>query len=104
MDLQSAHLLGAAAHRRYPTGTGVMLIFLQGLSYIIDVYLVHANRAIAANTLVRFVAGRGFLLFATALYHTLGVDWATSLLGFLTVAFLPVPILFFIYGKRLRRG
>lgn len=85
-----------------PIGAGVLLIFLQGLSYIIDVYLMHANSAIAANTLVRSLAGGGFPLFATAMYHNLGVDWATSLLGFLTVAFLPVPILFFIYGKKLR--
>ena len=85
-----------------PTGAGVLLIFLQGLSYIIDVYLMHANSAIAANTLLRSMAGAGFPLFATALYHTLGVPWATSLLAFLTVAFLPVPILFFIYGKKLR--
>ncbi len=85
-----------------PIGAGVLLIFLQGLSYIIDVYLMHANSAIAGNTLVRSMAGAGFPLFATALYHTLGVNWATSLLGFLTVAFLPVPILFFIYGKKLR--
>ena len=85
-----------------PIGAGVQMIFLQGLSYIIDVYLMHANSALAANTLVRSVAGGGFPLFATALYHTLGVAWATSLLGFLTIAFFPVPILFFIYGKRIR--
>ena len=85
-----------------PTGAGVLLIFLQGLSYIIDVYLMHANSAIAANTLLRSIAGGGFPLFATAMYHNLGVAWATSLLAFLTVAFLPVPILFFVFGKRLR--
>lgn len=78
------------------------MIFLQGLGYIIDVYLMHANSAIAGNTLVRSLAGAGFPLFATALFHTLGVAWATSLLGFLTVAFFPVPILFFIYGKKIR--
>ena len=85
-----------------PIGAGVLLIFLQGLSYIIDVYLMHANSAIASNTLVRAVAGGGFPLFATSMYDKLGVDWATSLLGFLTVAFIPVPILFFIYGKKIR--
>lgn len=85
-----------------PIGMGVFLIFLQGLSYIIDVYLMHANSAIAANTLLRSLAGGGFPLFASAMYHNLGVAWATSLLGFLTVAFLPVPILFFIFGKKLR--
>ena len=63
---------------------------------------MYANSAIAANTMVRSLAGGGFPLFATAMYHRLGVAWATSLLGFLTIAFLPVPILFFIYGKKLR--
>jgi len=86
-----------------PIGAGIQMIFLQGLSYIIDVYLMHANSAIAANTLVRSLAGAGFPMFATAMYHTLGVAWATSLLGFLTVAFLPVPILFFVYGKKIRQ-
>lgn len=86
-----------------PIGAGVLMIFLQGISYIIDVYLMYANSAIAGNTLIRSFAGAGFPLFATAMYHTLGVAWATSLLGFLTVAFIPVPILFFIYGKRIRQ-
>ena len=86
-----------------PIGAGIQMIFLQGLSYIIDVYLMHANSAIAANTLVRSIAGGGFPLFASAMYHNLGVPWATSLLGFLTVAFLPVPILFYVYGKKIRQ-
>ena len=86
-----------------PIGAGGQMIFLQGLSYIIDVYLMHANSAIAANTLVRSLAGAGFPLFATAMYHTLGVPWATSLLGFLTVAFLPLPILCYVYGRKIRK-
>jgi MFS transporter, DHA1 family, multidrug resistance protein len=36
-------------------------------------------------------------------YHNLGVDWATSLLGFLAIALFPVPILFYIYGARIRK-
>ncbi|KAL9107685.1 MAG: hypothetical protein Q9187_008396, partial [Circinaria calcarea] len=86
-----------------PIGAGILMIFIQGLNYIIDVYLMHANSAIAANTLIRSLAGAGFPLFATAMYHNLGVPWATSLLGFLTVVMFPVPVLFFIYGKRIRR-
>lgn len=86
-----------------PIGAGVQMIFVQGFGYIVDVYLMHANSAIAANTFVRSFAGAGFPLFATAMYHTLGVPWASSLLGFLTVAFIPVPILFYIYGKKIRK-
>ena len=75
----------------------------RGISYIIDVYSAESNSALAANTLVRSTAGAGFPLFATAMYHTLGVPWATSLLGFLTLAFIPVPFVFFVYGERIRK-
>lgn len=85
-----------------PIGMGIFMIFLQGLNYIIDVYLMNANSAIAGNTFLRSFSGAGFPLFATAMYHKLGVAWATSLLGFLCVAFLPIPILFFIFGAKLR--
>jgi hypothetical protein len=78
------------------------MIFIQGLSYIIDVYTMHANSAIAANTFFRSLAGAGFPLFATAMFHNLGVPWATSLLAFLCMALIPVPICFFIWGKKLR--
>lgn len=86
-----------------PIGWGILMIFLQGLNYIIDVYMWHANSAIAANTLLRSMAGAGFPLFATAMYHTLGVNWATSLLAFLCVAMIPAPICFFLYGAKIRK-
>jgi DHA1 family multidrug resistance protein-like MFS transporter len=86
-----------------PIGWGILMIFLQGLNYIIDVYMWHANSAIAANTFLRSLAGGGFPLFATAMYHNLGVSWATSLLGFLCIAMIPAPILFFIYGAKIRK-
>jgi DHA1 family multidrug resistance protein-like MFS transporter len=79
-----------------------MMIFLQGFNYIIDVYLWYANSAIAANTFLRSLAGAGFPLFAAAMYHNLGVAWATSLLAFLNVAMIPAPILFYKYGARIR--
>lgn len=63
---------------------------------------MHANSALAANTLIRSAAGAGFPLFASYMYHNLGVPWATSLLGFLTAAMFPIPVLFFIYGKKVR--
>jgi MFS transporter, DHA1 family, multidrug resistance protein len=47
-----------------PIGAGVLMIFMQGLSYIVDVYLMYANSAIAANTLIRSATGAGFPLFA----------------------------------------
>ncbi|KAF1843249.1 citrinin biosynthesis transporter CtnC [Cucurbitaria berberidis CBS 394.84] len=83
-------------------GVGCMVPFWQGMSYLIDCYGFYANSAIAVNTFMRSIAGAFFPLFTHAMYRNLGVAWATSLLGFLCVAFLPVPILFYIYGAKIR--
>ncbi|KAI9734518.1 MAG: Citrinin biosynthesis cluster MFS transporter mrr1 [Cirrosporium novae-zelandiae] len=83
-------------------GCGIYMIFLQALNYIVDVYLMHANSAIAANTLFRSLVGAGFPMFASAMYHNLGIAWATSLLAFLCTAMAPVPVLFYFYGKKIR--
>ncbi|KAK8202200.1 Citrinin biosynthesis cluster MFS transporter mrr1 [Zalaria obscura] len=85
-----------------PIGMGILVIFLQGLNYIIDCYAMNANSAIAANTFFRSWLGAGFPMFATGMFHNLGVPWATSLLGFLGVALFPVPVLFYIYGAKIR--
>ncbi|CAD6442598.1 f42aebb5-e7a6-4ad3-be1c-b77f14329f51 [Sclerotinia trifoliorum] len=83
-------------------GWGILMIFLQGLNYIIDVYKWHANSAIAANTFLRSFAGAGFPLFAQYMFNGLGVSWATSVLAFACVAMIPAPILFFVYGAKVR--
>ncbi|KAJ5812968.1 Major facilitator superfamily domain general substrate transporter [Penicillium robsamsonii] len=85
-----------------PIGLGILVIFMQGLNYIIDVYMMFANSAIAANTLIRSIVGGSFPLFATQMYRNLGVAWASSVLGFITLAMIPIPLLFFIYGARIR--
>ncbi|KAK4952275.1 hypothetical protein LTR28_006657, partial [Elasticomyces elasticus] len=77
-------------------------IFMQGLTYIVDVYLWHANSALAANGILRAFFGAGFPLFATTMYQSLGVAWASSLLAFLTVAMVPAPLLFLRFGARIR--
>ncbi|KAF2489181.1 MFS transporter [Lophium mytilinum] len=83
-------------------GMGCLVTFWQGMSYIIDCYGFYSNSAIAINTVLRSIAGAGFPLFATPMYHKLGVDWAMSLLAFLCVAFIPVPVLFYVYGAKIR--
>jgi len=83
-------------------GAGLLMIFLQSLNYIIDCYLMHAASGIAANAVVRSFMGAGFIMFASAMYHNLGVAWATSLLGFLSIALIPVPICFYVFGHKIR--
>ncbi|KLJ13774.1 hypothetical protein EMPG_11315 [Blastomyces silverae] len=85
-----------------PIGMGIIIIFLQGINYLIDVYTILSNSAIAANSFVRCICAAAFPLFAVRMYEKLGVNWAGSLLGFFSLAMVPVPILFYVYGARIR--
>lgn len=49
----------------------------------------------AGNDFMRSSFGAGFPLFATAMYNKLGVGWASSLLGFLAIAFIPIPFILY---------
>ncbi|KAK9450522.1 major facilitator superfamily domain-containing protein [Limtongia smithiae] len=85
------------------TGIGLISIFLTALNYIIESYLVFAASAVAANTFIRSAFGAAFPLFGTALFHNLHTQWAGTLLGCLAMILLPVPVLFYAYGARLRK-
>ncbi|CAG8954439.1 hypothetical protein HYFRA_00006066 [Hymenoscyphus fraxineus] len=85
-----------------PVGMGMYMVFVQCLNYLVDVYLHIANSALGANTFVRSFFAAGFPLFGPAMYHTLGVDWATSILGFAAIAMIPIPVVFFKYGHKIR--
>lgn len=85
-----------------PVGAAMFAILIQGIKYIVDVYLRYANSAISANTIVRSFFAAGFPLFSTGMYHNLGVTWATSTLAFLAIAFIPIPIVFYLYGHKIR--
>lgn len=61
-----------------------------------------AASAIAANTFLRSIAGAVFPLFSTYMFDALGVNWAGTLLGFVALVLVPIPILFWKYGAKIR--
>lgn len=36
------------------------------------------------------------------MFENLGVPWASSLLGFIALVLIPVPVLFYFYGENIR--
>ncbi|KAI6084427.1 MFS multidrug transporter [Hypoxylon rubiginosum] len=86
----------------YFIGLNLMLIFISGIAYIVDVYQIHANSAMSIHIVVRSLISSSFPLFATIMYDNLGVDWASSILAFLCIIMVPAPILFYRYGRRIR--
>ncbi|KYG42085.1 hypothetical protein M433DRAFT_74517, partial [Acidomyces richmondensis BFW] len=84
------------------TGFGIMTIFLQCLNYLIDSYLMFAASAIAANTFLRSLCGAVFPLFATYMIEGMGVQWAGTFLGLLGFTLVPLPIIFYLKGSKIR--
>ena len=70
---------------------GTFLLFNSVLNYLPDAYPEYAASVLAGNDFMRSSFGAGFPLFATGMYHNLGTAWASSLLGFLSIAFIPIP-------------
>jgi hypothetical protein len=61
-----------------------------------------AASAVAANSLIRSLAGAGFPLFAVQTFDNLGIQWAGTLLGCLATAMIPIPFIFYRWGPEIR--
>jgi hypothetical protein len=85
-----------------PFGFGLMGIFAPLQTYMIDCFPQFAASAIAGMTALRCLFGAMLPLAGPKMYQSLGLGWGNSMLGFLAVAFIPVPALLFKYGKNIR--
>lgn len=87
-----------------PFGTGNLLVFYTAVMYQLDSYgpMMGAS-AMAANGILRYTFGAVFPLFTRQMYEALGVAWATSLLGFVTIALMPLPWVLLKFGPVIRR-
>jgi hypothetical protein len=83
-------------------GAGIYIVILSVLNYIVDSYQTYSASALAGVILVRNLVGAGFPLFASQMYHKLGLEWASTLLAFLSLLFVPIPIWWFYRGEQLR--
>jgi hypothetical protein len=61
-------------------------------SYLVDTYILYSASALAGNTVIRSIFGVVLPLFTVRMYDELGVHWAGSLIGFISLAFLPAPM------------
>lgn len=85
-----------------PIGMGLILIFLPCLNYIIDCYLLFAASALAGNAFLRSAFGAVFPLFARQMFTKMKIQYAATLLGCVAVVLIPVPFMFYKFGKAIR--
>ncbi|PIG83071.1 MFS multidrug transporter [Aspergillus arachidicola] len=85
-----------------PFGIGMMGVYLPIQTYTIDSYPAYAASANATLTATRSLVGALLPLAGPSMFEALGLGWGNSLLGFLALAFVPIPIVFTKWGKLIR--
>lgn len=83
-------------------GYGMVLIYYSLNNYIIDTYARVVASALGTKVITRLCGGAAFPLFITQMYNGLGLQWASWLLAFVSLAMVLIPFLFYAYGKALR--
>ena len=83
-------------------GLGFFTIFQAALNYLIDTFQRYAASAVAATTFLRSALAGAFPLFIGPLLHNIGVPWGISIFAFFSIVLIPIPYLFYIYGRRIR--
>ena len=73
-------------------------------TYLIDAFPLYGASALAANAILRSAIGAVLPLAGPAMYARLGQGWGNSLLGFIAIALIPIPIMLIRYGEWLRTG
>lgn len=84
-------------------GIGNMIALLSVMLYLIDCFNEFSASALAANTVVRSIGGGVLPLAGLSMFSALGIGWGSSLLGFIAVAMIPIPMLIVRYGEWLRK-
>lgn len=84
-------------------GFGYQIIFISLLTYVTDAYKIYSASALAASVITRSILGAVFPLAADPMYSALGVGWGTSVLGFASMACIPIPLAFLYAGEWIRK-
>lgn len=83
-------------------GFGYFITNIPLQAYLVDVYHEYAASAVGATVVLRCIFATVIPLGALPLYEKLGLGWGNSVLGFIALVFVPVPVLLIRFGERLR--
>lgn len=86
---------------------GAFIIFQSGFNYLGASFYNYLASVFAGNDLFRSTIAGCFPLFARPLFNNLGsekypVGWGSSVLGFIAVGMIAIPVVFYLKGPKLR--
>ena len=85
-------------------GFGMLATLISIQTYLIDSFTRQAASALAANMVLRSLAGAFLPLAGPKMYDALGLGWGNSLLAFIALAMAPITWIFYRYGEQIRRN
>ena len=85
-----------------PFGAGNCGVFIYASNYLVHSYGIYAASALAGNAVLRSALGGSLPLAGPKMYAKLGPHWAATLLAILEFALIPIPIVFYLYGHKIR--
>lgn len=83
-------------------GLALQIIFISGIVYIVNVYLLNMASAISIHVMVRSLVGATFPLLEGPMYDALHINYSATLLAALSAFVMVSPILLMIHGSRIR--
>lgn len=83
-------------------GIGFFTIFQPALNYLVDTFHPYSASCVASLTFSRSLMAGFFPLFIETMLETMGVRWGMTVWAVFGTIMIPVPFLFFFFGRRIR--
>jgi len=83
-------------------GFSLMGIFISSYQYVIDSYETNSASAMSSITFLRYIVAGGLVIADIPMYEGIGVHWTLTLMGCLGTVLVPVPLIFWKFGGRIR--
>jgi len=85
-----------------PFGAGNCAVFIYASNYLVHSYGIYAASALAGNAVLRSAVGGTLPLAGPMMYKTMGPHWSGTMLSLIEFAMIPIPLVFYRYGHRIR--
>ncbi|KAF2110806.1 major facilitator superfamily domain-containing protein [Lophiotrema nucula] len=85
-----------------PFGAGNCAVFIYASNYLVHSYGIYAASALAGNAVLRSAMGGALPLAGPKMYATLGPHWSGTMLAIIEFAMIPIPLVFYRYGHKIR--
>jgi len=85
-----------------PFGAGNCGVFIYASNYLVHSYGIYAASALAGNAVLRSAMGGALPLAGPKMYQSLGPHWSATMLSLIEFALIPIPVVFYLYGHKIR--